>query len=296
MVLEEGIPADFLTEVLKVLSHFGVVFASLALVAFVLGFLVLAVRYGPLPAGDKVYRIIRQAISDLAGMRPRRVFALARLAVFEAIRKRVMIVFVLFALIMIFAGWFLDTGDFDPGRRYLAFVLTTTKFLIWILAALISALSLPADMKSKTIYTIVTKPVRSGEIVLGRILGFGIIGTALLGTMGLLSYIFVTRGVAHTHAIDPATLEPIKSISGKVVGLKGLTSRDHGHDHEVVINSEKGTGYTHIREGHWHEITPVDPKDSSKGFRVSEPLDLFNARVPIYGKLEYLDRQGHPGG
>ena len=36
--------------------------------------------------------------------------------------------------------------------------------------------SLPADIKTKTIYTVVTKPVRPGEIVLGRIVGFSLVG------------------------------------------------------------------------------------------------------------------------
>jgi hypothetical protein len=45
---------------------------------------------------------------------------------------------------------------------------------------LISAFSLPTDFKSKTIYTVVTKPVRAGDIVLGRIVGFTIVGTLML--------------------------------------------------------------------------------------------------------------------
>ncbi len=295
MVLEDGIPKDFADQLLSALTQFGLIFLLLTLVAFAVGFLVLAIRYGPLPAGDKIYRVLLQMLSDLGGSRLRRIFALARLAVLESIRKRVMIVFVLFSLIMIFAGWFLDTGGYDPGRGYLFFVLWTTKILIWLLAALISALSLPADLKSRTIYTIVTKPVRASEIVLGRILGFGMVGTALLIAMGLLSYLFVVRGVDHTHTIDPEALRDVKGISGKVVAKKGLTSKDHGHEHDVTIDLDKATGYTNVREGHWHEVIANDPKDLSKGYTLSKPLDLLNARVPIYGKLQYLDRQGHEG-
>jgi len=47
---------------------------------------------------------------------------------------------------------------------------------VLLIALLVSAFSLPNDFKTKTIYTVVTKPVRAGDIVLGRILGFTIVG------------------------------------------------------------------------------------------------------------------------
>ena len=50
------------------------------------------------------------------------------------------------------------------------------------LALFLGVFSLPNDIQNRTIFTIVTKPVRPLEIVLGRILGFGAIGTLLLQT------------------------------------------------------------------------------------------------------------------
>ena len=55
----------------------------------------------------------------------------------------------------------------------------------------LSAFSLPADFKNRTIYTIVTKPVRPGEIVLGRILGFAPSARRCWPMMGVTSYVFV---------------------------------------------------------------------------------------------------------
>ncbi len=60
-------------------------------------------------------------------------------------------------------------------------MLTATSYLVLLLALFLSAFSLPADIQSRTLHTVVTKPVRPSEIVLGRILGFTIVGTALLG-------------------------------------------------------------------------------------------------------------------
>ncbi len=69
--------------------------------------------------------------------------------------------------------------------------MTGTSYLVLLLGLFLSCFSLPTDIKNKTIHTIATKPVRSTEIILGRILGFTAVGTMLLVAMGLLSYVFV---------------------------------------------------------------------------------------------------------
>ena len=128
--------------------------------------------------------MFRDAAVDLTHLSPRRVWALAWLAVKESIRRRVVVVFAVFIVILLFAGWFLDPGSADPARLYLSFVLTATSYLVLLLALFLSSLSLPADIKNRTLHTVVTKPVRRSEIVLGRILGFTAVGTALLLVMG----------------------------------------------------------------------------------------------------------------
>ena len=52
---------------------------------------------GPLAAGDRVYRGVLAGITDLLGMSMRRVWALARLAIQESLRRNVLIVLGLFA-------------------------------------------------------------------------------------------------------------------------------------------------------------------------------------------------------
>ena len=93
-------------------------------------------------------------------------------------------VFAVFILILLFAGWFLDPGSLDPARLYLGFVLTTTSYLVLLLVLFFSAFSLPADIKNRTLHTVVTKPVRASEIVLGRILGFAVGRHAAAGRDG----------------------------------------------------------------------------------------------------------------
>jgi hypothetical protein len=184
----------------------------------------------------------------------------------------------------------LKTGYQEPGKLYLSFVLTSTTYLVLLIALLISAFSLPAEFTSKTIYTVVTKPVRAGDIVLGRILGFTIVGTILLLIMGVCSYAFVVRSLFHTHEIDIASLENISDADGNVIGKKGRTSLEQYHRHEVELEAD-GIGVALSTHGHSHEVEPVERSDRTE-YRLSGPEGFMRARVPEYGRLRFLDRKG----
>src|SRR5260221_8555187 len=89
----------------NVLGYFGTV-AILCLLGLFVAFLISAVRYGPLPAGDMIYRLLVSAGTDLVRFSPKRVWALARLAVQESMRRRVWVALVVFGVVLLFAGWF----------------------------------------------------------------------------------------------------------------------------------------------------------------------------------------------
>jgi len=272
------------------LLQFVVTVVVLGIVGLVGGFLIAMVRHGPLKAGDITYRVIANGLVELARTSPRRVWALARLAVKESFRRRVVVALVIFLLILLFASWFLKTGYQEPGKLYLSFVLTATTYLVLLIALLVSAFSLPAEFSSKTIYTVVTKPVRAGDIVLGRILGFTIVGTVLLAVMAVCSYVFVVRSLDHTHEIDIASLENIVDADGTVVGKKGRTTLEQYHRHEVELEAD-GRGEASSTHGHTHEVTPVERSGRTE-YRLSGPEGFLRARVPKYGRLRFLDRKG----
>ena len=205
MVLE-NLPPTLDAWLQPALVHWLGVVGALAAVGLVLGFIVLAAVNGPGRAGDTIYRLLSGAVLDLLRMSPRRVLALARLAIQESLRRRVLAGLAVFIVVLAFALWFLDTTTSDPAKLFLSFVLTATTYLVLLMMLFLSAFSLPNDIKNHTIYTIVTKPVRPSEIVLGRILGFAAVGTALLVIMGLVSYAFVVRSLKHTHELSARDL------------------------------------------------------------------------------------------
>src|SRR3954454_15724868 len=272
------------------LFRFLVTAAVLAVVALVVGFLIALVRHGPLKAGDITYKVVVNGFRELFRTSPRRVWALARLAIKESIRRRVIVALAVYIIILLFAGWFLQTGYREPGKLFFSVVLTATTYLVLLIALLISAFSLPNDFKSKTIYTIVTKPVRAGDIVLGRILGFTVVGTVLLAVMDLCSAGFVWRMLEHTHSVKIDTLQDIYDSKGKVVGKKGRTTTNQQHSHEVEILPD-GSGLAKSTNEHEHEITSIE-RGSETEYHVSGPRGLLRARVPEYGKVRFTDRKG----
>ena len=190
----------------------------LVVIGVFFGALVAVVRHGPARGLEMTAKVLCAAVGDLFCMSPRRVWALSWLAIKDSLRRRVVVVFILFVVLLLFAGWFLDPGSDHPLRLYITFVLTSTSYLVLLLMLFLSALSLPTDLKNKTLHTVVTKPVHPSEIVLGRMLGFIAMGTLLLVLMGLVSYGFVVRGLAHTHDVITNSLEPVNPGDDPGVG------------------------------------------------------------------------------
>src|SRR5579871_3579062 len=111
---------------------------------------------------------------DLIGTSVRRVWALAMLTAREAVRRKTLLVLAVFGVLFLFAGWYLPKSGSDPAQQveaYVSFVLTATSWLCLPVILLLACWGLPADIKARSLHTVVTKPVRRHEILLGRVLG-----------------------------------------------------------------------------------------------------------------------------
>lgn len=125
----------------------------------------------------------------------RRIGAIARLSVKEAIRGRVIYGFGLMILIFLFAPYFLSYRDEDQIRNYVMVIYWAMAPLFLVTAAFLGSFSIPTDVQKQTIHTIVTKPVEKYEIVLGRFFGYGFLLTLVLAVLALVSLFYVWRGV-----------------------------------------------------------------------------------------------------
>ena len=251
-------------------------------------------RDGPSAAFKQIGRAIWWCVGDLFMISPRRVAALTGLAIKESIRRRVVVVIAVFILVLLFAGWFLQPDSPNPAQLYISFVMTATSYLVLLLTLILCSLSLPNDLKNRTLHTIVTKPVRPSEIILGRIFGFIAIGTMLLLVMGTVSFFFVERGLAHTHTLDMDSLRVAEGSDPEHPTRTANTSTSQSHFHVVTIDAE-GNAQLEPNHSHTHAIEPLrDPKSDDKitAYKIGPAEGELIARVPVFGTLRFLDRAG----
>jgi ABC-type transport system involved in multi-copper enzyme maturation permease subunit len=136
---------------------------------------------------------------DLAALSPRRIWAIARFSVTEAVRRKALWSFCVLLLVFLFASWFIKTDNPEKQWRvYVNLIFFVVTFLMLITASVLACFSLPTDIKQQTIHTVVTKPVQRFEVVLGRVVGLGLLMTVVLLVVAHLSLLYVFRG------IDPA--------------------------------------------------------------------------------------------
>lgn len=269
----------------------------IGIVAVIGCYLYTAARLGPIEAFYSVAQTIAGAVPDFVRSSPRRIWAMAHLAIKESVRRKVIVGFVIFAVLVLYAGWFLDVDSDHPARLYLSFALTSANYLVLLLALLLSTLSLPADIKNRTIYTVITKPVRATEIIMGRMLGFACVGTILLALMGLISYGFVVRSLSHTHQLD-ADPQEIAEALARDGEWQGETTLNRRHRHAVRLTKDSFAGETAVatttEQEHWHVIERQGDGAEAR-YAFSSPEGQLMARVPLYGKLSFLTRAGAPG-
>ncbi|MDR2641947.1 MAG: hypothetical protein LBC74_04060 [Planctomycetaceae bacterium] len=279
------------------LNWFGAVSIFLA-AALAISVLLCLIRYGFHGAYIPFINAAERALANLTSFSIARTWAVARLTIIESLRGRVVYVLALFLGLLLFAGWFLDPRVEDPAKSYLAFVLFSTMILVMLMTLFLSSFSLPTDIKNKTIFAVVTKPVRGSEIVFGRIIGVSIIGTIVIILMGIASYFFVISELQHTHVLtEKSDLTPV-SLSAdsneddpKRVIIRGRTRAANGHRHDVEILAD-GTIDVSVVNGHNHKIT-AEKSDSFTRYNVSTARGSLQARIPIYGKLSFRDGDGN---
>ncbi len=295
MVLEK--PILPLLEWLRLnLPTFAIGLIGVVVLGLLIGFLAGALRHGPMGSLRIVLQTISAALVDFRHSSPRRIFAIARLAFQESLRRRVLVVFGVFVLALLFAGWFLDPSSKHPARLYLSFVLTSTNYLVLLLAVFLSAFSLPNDIKNRTIYTIVTKPVRPWEIVVGRMLGFSAVGTTLLILMCVFSYFFVKRGLQHSHQIAPQEMvNQTLDIDGDSMEQQtGESSLTMAHRHEVTVGPDGRVSVSNEHD-HTHAIAETPESSRDGEYLLGKPEGFLEARVPVRGSLRFIDSSGAPG-
>lgn len=129
-------------------------------------------------------------LADLRRWSFRRILAIARLSFKEALRRRVPWVFAAFVLIFLFPPkWFFPGKPEDEIREAVAVMEPVLHLMMLLAFSFLAAFSIPTDVRTQTIHTVVTKPIERFEIVVGRFIGY--VGLATLILLGLRLFALV---------------------------------------------------------------------------------------------------------
>lgn len=168
---------------------------------------------------------------DVMRFSPRRLIAIARFSIKEAIRRKVLWVFLILGVVVLFASWFITTEKkADQWQQYINLVFYVVATMVLVTTGVLACFSLPTDIKQQTIFTVVTKPVQKLEIMLGRVLGLVFLMTLVLVVAASISLIYVARGV------DP---EVAKTIRARNVAFGSLRFRELD-ERGVPVYKERG--------------------------------------------------------
>jgi hypothetical protein len=113
----------------------------------------------------------------------RRIWAVAKNTIRQALRMKVVGTFIVLLLILLPTMGLTVTGDSTLKGRLQTFVsygLSLTGLLLSFLTLIVSIYTLTSDIEHRQIYTVITKPIRRSHLIVGKLFGVLVLDVALL--------------------------------------------------------------------------------------------------------------------
>jgi hypothetical protein len=123
----------------------------------------------------------------------RGIWAVAKNTIKQALRMKIAVVFIVLLLILLPVLGATSTGDETLKGRLQTFVsygLSLTGLLLSVLTIIVSIYAVTSDIKYRQIYTVVTKPIRRFQFLLGKLIGIMVLDVFLLALFSSFIYIF----------------------------------------------------------------------------------------------------------
>jgi hypothetical protein len=212
----------------------------------------------------------------------RRVLAIAHNTIREAVRERLVLVLGLFGFALVIGSQALSPLALGEGRKVVIdFGLAGAMLLSTLLAVFLGSSLLHKELERRTVYSILAKPIRREEFLLGKFLGLWITTASLLAGMAGILAAVVTVAYGKT----PVTLVGAVVLSVMELGIVTAV---------VVLFSSFTTpaltaffGISAVVAGHFAEDlryfasqgAPAGVHALTEGVYWALPhLDVFNAR------------------
>ena len=225
----------------------------------------------------------------------RRVLAIARNTIREAVRERLVLVVGLFGFALVIGARALSPLALGEGRKVVIdFGLAGSMMLATLLAVFLGSSLLHKELERRTIYSILAKPIRREEFLLGKFLGLWVTASLLLAAMAGT----VAAVVTITYGDTP----------GVLAGAVGLSMMELGIVTAVVVVFSSFTtpaltaffGISAVVVGHFAEDlhafasqgVPAGVRVLLEGIYWALPhLDVFNARgLVVHGVAVETER------
>jgi hypothetical protein len=133
------------------------------------------------------------------------IWAVATNTIKQALRMKVAVIFIILLVVLLPAMGVSMTGDGTLKGRLQTFAnysLSLTSLLLCLLTIVVSIYSLTSDIKQKQIYTVLTKPIRRFQLLLGKLLGVVLLNVALLTFSSAIIYTFIVFTPKYFKASD----------------------------------------------------------------------------------------------
>jgi ABC-type Na+ efflux pump permease subunit len=151
-----------------------------------------------------------------------RISAIARTTFTELARLRVFYVLVLFALVLIISSSFLARISFQQELQVTKDIaLGAINFFLSMLAIVATAQLLPRDLEDRVVYSVLAKPVRRFEYMLGKF--FGVLGLLVISLVAMsilcLAVINLREGSAVRETMQQLAQSPSDELDRALVAV-----------------------------------------------------------------------------
>ena len=128
----------------------------------------------------------------------------------QALRIKVAIVFTILLIVLLPALGFTTTGDETLKGRlqtFVSYALSLTSFLLCLLTIIISVYTVTSDIEKRQIYTVITKPIRRYQLILGKLFGVIALDVVLLFLFSAIIYTIAIYMPKFTKASEQELIE-----------------------------------------------------------------------------------------
>jgi len=209
----------------------------------------------------------------------RRIWAVTVNTARQVLRMKIAVVFTVLLFVLLAGMSNVMTGDGTLKGKLQTFInygFSLTNLLLCLFTIIVSTHSLTSEIKHGQVYTVLTKPIRRFQLLIGKLLGTVLLGAALLGLFTATIY----SAVMYTHKFSGAQEPELIQVRNEF-----LTARASLVPEEIDVSKESLETYKKLQDS-----GQIPPKtETSKA--------AYNRRIyEITKQLKLQKRAATPGG